>query len=238
MNDVIEKILFRDKYYFQKISDTEKLPEPDYVDNFVTDFSGWIYKCTTGQSSIVAMKKGKEKEKTMNETRIKAWKESLLHKNLGSNWRMIYNDLANKDNPALKISDLKIRNSPIYGKPDLIFVDDTSRIACIIEIKHSNKMMPAGGWPNARCQLWAYSKIDILKKYSKIYLVCENYADNGELTFINRTVAIDSNDRFFNEENQKLFDLYKSFENTKPTRVAYIQSSQIRKPLPQLPTIG
>lgn len=241
MNEIIKKNLFSEKYYFQKTSNVEKLPAPDYVDNFVTDFSGWIYKCVTGKSSILAMKKGKEKERVINEVRIKekekAWANSLLNKSLNSDWRLLYNDLTGEDNAALQISDLKIRGSSLYGKPDLIFADDISSVACIIEIKNSNKMMPDGGWPNARSQLWAYSKIDILKRYSKIYLVCENYADDGDSAFANRIVVIDADDFHLNEENKRLFERYKSFEDEKPTRAEYGKIDLSRKPLPMLPPI-
>ena len=151
---------------------------------------------------------------------------------------MLYSDLINKESPALKISDLEVRSSPLYGKPDLIFVDDISGIACIVEIKHSNKMMPDGGWPNARCQLWAYSRIDILKKYSRVYLICENYMDNDNSVFANGIVTIDSSDLNFNEENQKLFNHYKSFESKKPTRKEYGRLNEIRKAFPPLPSIG
>jgi len=237
MIKIIEDSISNEKYFFRKVSEINKLPEPDYVDNYVTDFSGWIYTCITGCSSLSAMKKGKEKEKVINNERIKAWRSSKLYQSLDSNWRMLYNDLANKDGKALKISDLKIRDSAMYGKPDLIFVNDLEGIACIIEIKFSNKIMPEGGWPNARCQLWAYSKADILKKYKKIYLVCENYTEDNSAVSANKIIAIDSSDVAFDKKNQEFFDFYKSFEFEKPTRAEYSRLKFL-KSIPQLPEIG
>lgn len=215
--EIITQAIFTGNYYFEKINNSEKLPKPDYVDNWVTDFAEWIYKCTAGKSSYNAKRKGKIKEKEIDSWRFLA--SNNLLSLLGSEWRIIYKGVGDETCEPLTISEYTIRGECITGKPDYIFANDTTSTACIVEVKYSNKTMPRGGWPNARAQLWLYSKIDILKKYNNVYLYCENYGDdiNGNAE-LKSNISFQSQDNLFNKVNLELFLKYKSYENELPNR--------------------
>lgn len=215
--EIITHAVFTEDYFFEKVSNPEKLPKPDYVDNWVTDFAEWLYKCTVGKSSHHAKQKGKIKEKQIDNWRISA--SNNLLSLLGSDWKIIYKGVGDDTCEPLKISEYTIRGECITGKPDYIFVNDAASTACIVEVKYSNKTMPRGGWPNARAQLWLYSKIDILNKYNNVYMCCENYGDgvNGNVELKSR-ISFQSQDSLFNKKNLDLFLKYKSYENELPNR--------------------
>lgn len=207
-----------DDYFFQKISNLDRLPEPDYVGNNVSDFSGWIFKCTTGRSSSLVLKNGIAGEAKVCKAKIiESRKNSLF----SSEWSLIYQGTVDRRD-SFTISDFKVRDEPIKGAPDFAFENKSKDSLCIVEIKFSdraNVVMPVGGWPNARAQLWLYSKIDEFKKYKKIYLACEQWG-NGENGVARKGVfKVRAEDPQFNRKNMDLFALYKSYEFKKASKI-------------------
>jgi hypothetical protein len=97
-------------------------------------------------------------------------------------WRLIHNGLhldGSVDRSAyFEIPGLHAATRPVYGSPDLIYQHSETGAAVIVEIKFTRKTIPTNLWPNVWAQLWAYSKIPLLKDSKSVDLVGEVWGRN------------------------------------------------------------
>ena len=62
----------------------------------------------------------------------------------------------------------------MWGKPDYVFQEVATGRVLIVEVKGTRvERMPSDGWPDVRCQLWAYAQADVLRAAPQRLLACE-----------------------------------------------------------------
>lgn len=185
---------------------------PEKVGGTVTHFTDWIYSLYIPSKSEDSLRRGRDLEGGVINEKMKPKDVSLYDKGwipvpAHADWALIYNGMSPSENVALKISALKINQAPIFGKPDLVFQETSSGTILIVEIKISEAIIPDGGWPNLRAQLWAYSKIDNWARSSDTLLVGEIWGFNEGLRLRR---AMRWRPQELEQENMQLFDLYTS----------------------------
>lgn len=165
----------------------------------VTAFTDWVFRLYKPQRDYVAMKRGAHFEREIARKRIRYPQHT--------GWKLIYDGMNGSEEQALPISELAIKGSPIYGKPDLVFREKKTGRIMILEIKVSERDIPSDGWPNLQAQLWAYSKIDTWKHAPEIILVSEVWSYSYGVRR-RGTIRYLQGDPLFETQNRKLFDVY------------------------------
>jgi len=87
---------------------------------------------------------------------------------------LIYEDVSDNKGKPYEISRLKLNGKSLYGRPDLVLRNKTTKDIMIVEIKHSrlpDENIPLDGWLNLQAQLWCYAFIDEWKDAPNIYLI-------------------------------------------------------------------
>jgi hypothetical protein len=149
--------------------------------NRVSDFTDWIYESTVGYKDEQKLRFGKSNEKKILERYIQRNPDTSIpyFKNKYSfedEWILEFQDLENNNDFSFKISDLRINDSCFFGRPDLVFRNNSTNDRIIIEVKTTfvpdwklslNKFK----WYNLHCQLWSYSFIDDFKNSPNIFLI-------------------------------------------------------------------
>lgn len=135
----------------------------------VTSFTKLVYSLYIAKVDRRRLEDGKRAERKMPDY----WEAKGRAAESHTNWSLLYKDGDNKE--SLRISRLAIGNQILWGRPDLVFINEKSNELMIVERKCAGDRIdiPDDGWPNLRAQLWAYSHIDSFRKYSKIHLVGE-----------------------------------------------------------------
>lgn len=190
------------------ISATQKLP--GFRGYSVSAFAGWVMELYGIRSTESSLQRGREGEAQVRASRIpiptsERWK--LIHDG------MTLSDLQYK---SFQASQLQIDGHSLRANPDLVFrqaqyLDLPSPKECdlvIIEVKCTDAPIPQDLWPNARCQLWSYSKIDEFAFAGEIYLVGEVWNSRGTERRYTRTWR--RTNGALEIECAPLFDLYQS----------------------------
>lgn len=135
----------------------------------VSGFTSLVYSLYVPNKNHKHMTFGKTTENNIENY----WNDRENRLSSKGEWRLIHRD--SNSARSFPIESLRINGRPLLGKPDLVYVNELMDTVMIIERKctFSNRGIPSDGWPNLRAQLWAYSKIDYFKKYSKMILVGE-----------------------------------------------------------------
>ena len=187
-------------------------------------FSSWIYSLygsATGKEEDRA--RGKEVEQHVLDRRRAIYQcvDNQYLRRIISNWALIHNGIEQpEDRPIdyLTVDHLRVGGEPLRVSPDLMYHNRLLSKVLIVEIKHSNMLVPTNLWPNVWAQLWCYSQVDIARKAHSVCVVGEVWCDEwrrvarGEpnecdITLrasVKRDPRMPSYDRFFRE----LFEVY------------------------------
>lgn len=155
---------------------------PQHAGNTVSDFASWIYSFYSPAPSRVQFRVGRQEEQSIFDARPKAWVDRYMVEPPSTKWRLIHNGLhlANGNDRAdyFEIPDLRVGATAIYGSPDLIYLHRETKAAFVVEIKFTRRQIPKNLWPNVWAQLWAYSKLPMLKECTSLRLVGEIWGRN------------------------------------------------------------
>ena len=171
---------------------------PKRAGTTVSAFADWVYSLY--RSSIkdpLALELGLKVERTIFQERSVLIKDVSFAQNNYFDWELVHNGLnyATNDECSLSssfdISDLSIEGKPIRGNPDLIYRNRNDGRYVIVEIKFTRKRIPSNLWPNVWAQLWAYSKIPILKNSPTLSAVGEVWGGNTGKSRIEWSVTYD-----------------------------------------------
>ena len=191
----------------------------------VSAFADWVYSlyCTEVKDPM-ALEFGLKIERSIFQERSLLIKEQSFAEINPSDWELIHNGLGYataEGNPLssfYEIADLSIEGSPIRGSPDLIYKNRHNGSAVIVEIKFTRKSIPSNLWPNVWAQLWAYSKIPILKNCPSLTVVGEVWGNKTGRNciqtlafdlYLRRSVIRDPRQRSFEKFFSTLFGIYK-----------------------------
>jgi hypothetical protein len=177
-----------------------KLP-PEKIGATVTSFTNWIYRLYIEKPDIEKLSLRRSLEREIIANRVPVPEHSK--------WKLDYNGTDGADDNILPISSLTVNGQGIRGKPDLVFREKNTGRVLIVEIKISDAYVPSDGWPNLRAQLWAYSKLDLLREAPEIILVGDIWAKTPRLRRA-RTLSWNASDRTLNSQCAELFELYKN----------------------------
>jgi hypothetical protein len=214
-NDYLNR-KFDDIAYYVSIHESllqrAKSHPPERIGNRVSDFTDWIYSLYIPDKKEADLRRGKDLERAVLAEKGKIvgdlpYDKSWIPIPGNPQWRLIFNGMCDSSDYAYRISALTIHGRPIFGKPDLVFQERSTKRILIIEIKISEAAIPDGGWPNLRAQLWAYSKIDVWADTPDMLLI-------GEVWGFERGLRLRRSQRWqpqaLEAQNGELFDLYKS----------------------------
>lgn len=176
--------------------------------NRVTDFFGWIFQLIYGVSDSANLREGKLVERIVQKIKIPLTSND-------SDWEWFYGDPLSAKPEPLKISLLTVKDSPMYGAPDYVFINKKTETALIVEVKVSSAELPSDGWPNLRAQLWAYGYIDAIQHVKNIILIGEVWVRiDGNMVRRRRTYRWSLDDPQFCKENEQLFALYQQYASS------------------------
>jgi hypothetical protein len=187
--------------------------------NRVTDFSSWIFEAMHGPSSAESLAAGKRGERAVAEFKRRLFREWPLAKAY-ADWELIACDPLFDEPVPLRISQLRVNNSPLYGMPDYAFLNKRTATVLVIEIKTRKLPLgwtlesePSDGWPNLRAQLWAYGHIDEFRDIATTILLVgeiwrESYDGSRRTYEPLNTYRWNLRDEHFYSQNQELFEIY------------------------------
>lgn len=151
----------------------------------VSAFADWVYSLyRTSAKDPLALEFGLKIERTLFQERSILIRERSFAESYSPDWELVHNGLhySSPEEYSLDlfydITDLPIDGTPIRGSPDLIYRNRHDGSAVIVEIKFTRKPIPSNLWPNVWAQLWAYSKIPILKNCPNLTVVGEIWGNN------------------------------------------------------------
>lgn len=160
---------------------------PQKPGNTVSAFTDWVYSLyRTSAKDPLALEFGLKVERSIFQERSDLIKQVSFaeDKKQFPDWKLIHNGLGynsageNPVNHFFDIADLPIHGTPIRGSPDLIYKNQQDGSVVIVEIKFTRKPIPSNLWPNVWAQLWAYSKIPIVKDCPNLTIVGEVWGNN------------------------------------------------------------
>src|SRR5690606_785060 len=131
-----------------------------------TGFTSWIFGLYESRRDARKLELGRQLEREVVARRIPVPEHSR--------WKLEYDGTSRSKQEPLSIPSLLVNGQALRGKPDLVFREKKANRVVIVDIKISNAFIPSDGWPNARAQLWAYSKADW--RASEIILAAEVWA--------------------------------------------------------------
>ena len=117
---------------------------------------------------------------------------------------------------------MRVNGKALRASPDLIYSNNSSSEAIIVEIKYTRMTIPKNLWPNVWAQLWCYAQIDRVAHLQRLTVVGEvwgemfsrgygrgrNRVDGKKLICLRASVRRDPRalpyDRFF----RQLFQIY------------------------------
>lgn len=176
----------------------------------VSGFTDWVLELHGIRSPIASLQMGSDAEARVRLLRVPV--------PTSTRWDLIHDGmtLADLQRRTFQISDLAIDGYPLRANPDLVFrpaqdlgcEEESRRDVVIIEVKCTDAPIPDDLWPNARCQLWAYSKIDNFASATEVYLVGEVWNSRGTERRHTRTWRRSAG--VLEDECAALFQLYRS----------------------------
>jgi hypothetical protein len=186
--------------------------------NRVTSFSNWIYRIhhPETQFSPAQREGGRQvenlvqvrKERVAQERR--AQREHIGEPMLDNVWQPLFIDDFSDTQAPLESSLLRVNNQSIFGRPDYLFFNHATKTALIVEVKSSDThSLPEQGWPNLRCQLWAYGHLDeVQARAEHIILVGEVWGKQLGQAVLRQTYQWDLTDQRFHNEQKALFGCF------------------------------
>ena len=144
----------------------------------VSDFSGWIHMLYVGTNFKGRLWEGRGAHIEVSASR-KASNRHRVAPPAANEWTCVHDDLKGNATDNFVISPLSIGGRPMYGCPDLIFLNASGTSALILEVKTTDATLPKDGWPDLRAQLWAYSKMDRFAGFLNVQLAAEIWDRTG-----------------------------------------------------------
>lgn len=171
----------------------------------ITDFTGWLFRLDH-PSNKNSMIDGKIGERYVRYVRRLRRTPQIYD----SNWALLFADDFTDTQESLICTLLLVNGAPIYGKPDYVYFNESTKTALIVEVKTSSAYLPADSWPNLRAQLWAYAHLDlIVNKAQHIILIGEVWTDCGDNRYrLRRTYHWEHSSADFYKENEALFECF------------------------------
>lgn len=193
----------------QDLMQRAKRSPPKRPATTVADFSDWIYRLYVPAKDYASLERGHWAEREIAKRRIPIpnhgrWK--LLHNGMGENW-----------SNAFSITSLAIDGIPLRGSPDLVFRERGTKRILIVEVKATDAMAPADGWPNMRAQLWAYAQIDDWITAPEVILIGEIWGLALGIR-LRKVLRWRKGEQSFERDNGELFNCYRSYFN-EPTNL-------------------
>lgn len=176
-----------------------KILPPIEAGTSVSHFTDWLYRLYVPEKDYARLAVGRRLEREVALKRIAV----PTH----GRWKLIYNDLDEKDRASLTIPKLRIGGAPLKAKPDIVFKERSTGRILIIEIKVTDKRIWANGWPNLRAQMWAYSKIEQFETAPEILLVTEVWGLRPSL-HRRQVLGWKGSDQTLEQQNSELFSIY------------------------------
>lgn len=198
-------------------------PEPT-----VSGFSQWVYSLYSNDlGSDDDRTDGKQAEKEIWRRKDEAFtcNDSKYLKNAHSPWKLIHNGLhldQHNSRNFFELPEMRVNGKALRASPDLIYSNNSSSEAIIVEIKYTRMTIPKNLWPNVWAQLWCYAQIDRVAHLQRLTVVGEvwgemfsrgygrgrNRVDGKKLICLRASVRRDPRalpyDRFF----RQLFQIY------------------------------
>jgi hypothetical protein len=220
--------------FVDSIGRTARAELPKFRGYNVSNFCDWVYDLHGVPYSSGALNRGIEGERRVFENRVRppqrlGWQ--LIHNGMAVDSRTRITDQTAPRPSSYKISSLSILGEPLSASPDLIFRRQDGPDAkitgvediLILEIKCTDAPLPLDLWPNLRCQLWAYSKIDQFADAAKLYLAAEVWSAIG--TRQRCTVSWRRDDQKYDAECLRLFQAYSSLAKASKLKIPHIHRS-------------
>lgn len=149
----------------------------------VSEFADWVYSLyRRSVKDPEALAAGTRAESAVFEERLSCITEPEFAATKSFEWRLIHSGLraAGRERPEIfEIPGLTIDGIAIRGCPDLIYENPKLRRMVVVEIKFTRKQIPSNLWPNVWAQLWAYSKIPLIKDCPSVNLIGEVWGANS-----------------------------------------------------------
>lgn len=187
-----------------------KLSPPQKRATSVEAFTDWIYRLYVPAKDYASLARGRWAEREIARRRIPI----PTH----GRWKLIHNGMGDNFKNAFSIASLSINGMPLRGSPDLAFRERGTKRILIVEVKATEAIAPADGWPNMRAQLWAYSQIDEWFAAPEVILVGEIWGiDLG--VRLRKVVRWRKGEQQFERDNSELFDCYRSYFEIQGTPV-------------------
>ena len=172
--------------------------------NRVSDFADWVFRLehtSTKQGKAAGIVGEREVQKQRNR-----YGKPMA---FDTDWQLWFEDDFAAEGGYFEITSLRVNGSPMFGKPDYVFINKKTRTALIVEVKTSDAKLLPDGWPNMRAQLWAYAQIDALRAEAmNVILIGEVWTLNNERVGRRKTYSWKMSDSRFRQENEALFQRY------------------------------
>jgi hypothetical protein len=175
---------------------------------FVSDFSDWVFRLYETGPLQWQLEYGKQVERWVDTLAVRRHLDVFLD----TGWELYYRDPLDGTGEALCISSLTIAGEAMRGRPDIVFRNRRTGDLIIVERKASQWPMPSDSWPNARAQVWCYSRADLFSYIDapRVTLVVEAWRQSPERAIAFNGIATwDSQDAGLNRDMQRLFDIYR-----------------------------
>lgn len=179
----------------------------------VSSFSDWIYSLYAPPVKIESLRLGSKMERPIFEARHHLFLERPFQEILPAGYDLVHSDLREssiENKKFFEIPTLCVNSKPITASPDLLYINRYDNRTILVEIKHTNKAIPANLWPNVWAQLWAYSKIPIIEASPSIIAAAEIWGGDDRSIFLRRTMRRNPRDDRFDAFFSELFRIFSS----------------------------
>lgn len=178
----------------------------------VSAFSDWIYSLYAPPPKIKNLSLASKMERPIFEARHQLFLDQSFQEILPAGYDLYHSDLqvsSLSDRTHFEIPSLTIDGIPITASPDLLYINRYDNRSIIVEVKYTNKPIPLNLWPNIWAQLWAYSKIPIVKASPSVNVAAEIWGGDEWSICLRRTMRKNPReerfDRFFFRFIQDIF---------------------------------
>ena len=188
----------------QDLFERARLKPLERFDPTVNSFKEWVRSLYLASRDPRKMADGQAAERVITRRFIRGPEHG--------DWVVDYDGTADSPAAALPIADLSIGGKPLWARPDYVLRHRESDEILLLEFKWSpSSRIPSDCWPDARAQVWAYSKIDRWKHAPRMTLVCEVWGWHtvGLSIAPRRIYRWNRDDREFAAGPSILFDHYK-----------------------------
>lgn len=181
-----------------------------------SSFSAWVFNLAHPKyrdaRNYRALMMGKEGERRIEYHKL--WAQHTRLPKPGNNripgWSLLFSDPLDGSASPFKASALTVGGQPLMCLPDVVFKNKETSELLIIERKITkSEVIPDAGWPNAKAQLWCYSRIDEFQSAPSIYLSTQIWRfHDGEYHLSTKAPRWEKGEEPFSSQQCELFELF------------------------------